>query len=189
MKWITILPFAFAVFVNAAENKPAGPTATKPKAETFLDPAKGGADYADQGEYRNDWGGAQVMALGAGEFRMVISSGLPGRLQRDKPRIPAWQAQNQLPVRTIIAWNWPMAKSASRLPLAAYVMEKTEKKPDLGAKPPAELLSCLTDRAPRRGGHPDERQYYRWLQASKASGFCSTLRISPSFKPLGRDGP
>ena len=44
----------------------------KPEAETFLDAEKAGRDYADQGEYSNDWGGAQVIALGDSRFRLVI---------------------------------------------------------------------------------------------------------------------
>src|SRR6266404_5578668 len=51
----------------------------KPEAPTFLDAEKAGPDYADQGEYSNDWGGAQVIALGDSRFRLVIyQGGLPG---------------------------------------------------------------------------------------------------------------
>src|SRR5262245_48764581 len=72
MNWlIIIISFALAAPLYAAE--------TKPKAETFLDPTKAGPDYADQGEYKNDWGAAQIIALGEGEFRMVTyRGGLPG---------------------------------------------------------------------------------------------------------------
>ena len=46
---------------------------------TYLDPTSAGADYAAQGEYKNDWGGSQVIALGDGNFRMVTyPGGLPG---------------------------------------------------------------------------------------------------------------
>jgi 3-keto-disaccharide hydrolase len=46
---------------------------------TYLDAALAGPDYADQGEYLNDWGGAQVIALGDSKFRLVIyKGGLPG---------------------------------------------------------------------------------------------------------------
>ena len=71
MKLPAILSLALAADLFAAEDKP--------KAETFLDPAKAGQDYIDQGEYKNDWGGAQIIALGEGNFRMVTCrGGLPG---------------------------------------------------------------------------------------------------------------
>ena len=71
MKWFMLLPLALAATLFAADDKP--------KAETFTDPAKAGRDYVDQGEYKNDWGGAQVIALGNDRFRMVTyRGGLPG---------------------------------------------------------------------------------------------------------------
>src|SRR6266699_1319035 len=71
MKLPVILSLALAADLFAADDRP--------KAETFLDPARGGQDYADQGEYKNDWGGAQIIALGEGTFRMVTCrGGLPG---------------------------------------------------------------------------------------------------------------
>ena len=77
MKWMMIFPLALAAAVFAADEKPKA--APKPPAETFTDPAKAGRDYADQGEYKNDWGGAQVIALGDDKFRMVTyKGGLPG---------------------------------------------------------------------------------------------------------------
>ena len=55
-------------------NKPA-----KPKPPTFLAVETAGIDYAAQGEYLNDWGGAQVIALGDDKFRLVsYKGGLPG---------------------------------------------------------------------------------------------------------------
>src|SRR3954469_1456919 len=70
MKLLSIFVLSFAFTGFAAE---------APKAETFLDPAKAGQDYKDQGEYKNDWGGSQIIALGNNEFRMVTyPGGLPG---------------------------------------------------------------------------------------------------------------
>ena len=58
------------MFAAEKENKPN---------PTFLDAKAGGQDFADQGEYKNDWGGIQVIALGGGEFRLVTyRGGLPG---------------------------------------------------------------------------------------------------------------
>src|ERR1051325_7558108 len=53
--------------------------ASKPKAEAYLTVETAGRDYQDQGEYTNDWGGAQVIALGQDKFRLVTyKGGLPG---------------------------------------------------------------------------------------------------------------
>jgi hypothetical protein len=53
--------------------------AKKKDVPVFLTPSEGGADYQDQGEYVNDWGGAQVIALGDNQFRLVLyPGGLPG---------------------------------------------------------------------------------------------------------------
>jgi hypothetical protein len=73
MKWIPLLGLALTTAVYAADNK------SKPPAETFLNAEKAGRDYVDQGEYVNDWGGAQIIALGENNFRMVTyRGGLPG---------------------------------------------------------------------------------------------------------------
>jgi hypothetical protein len=88
MKYMTAFTLVLAAAVFAADNKPAA-TAPKPKpvAETFTDPAKAGQDFLDQGEYKNDWGGAQVIALGSNNFRMVsFRGGLPARDQRQTRR-------------------------------------------------------------------------------------------------------
>src|SRR5687767_12426660 len=78
MKWFTLLPLTLAFAVFAADEKSKAAAATL-KADTFTDPAKAGQDYLDQGEYKNDWGGAQVIALGDNKFRMVTyRGGLPG---------------------------------------------------------------------------------------------------------------
>src|SRR5262245_6196703 len=81
MNWLTTLPLTLAMALHAAETKPNETSAVKPKpkAETFLDATQAGPDYLDQGEYKNDWGGTQVIALGDSEFRMVTyRGGLPG---------------------------------------------------------------------------------------------------------------
>jgi len=80
MKWFFSLLLIFALTSRAADTNPDRPAEKpKPKDQTFLDPGKAGQDYADQGEYKNDWGGAQVIALGDDKFRMVsYRGGLPG---------------------------------------------------------------------------------------------------------------
>src|SRR6266481_297635 len=75
MKSLAFLLIPFAAAIYAADEPPKPASTPKPKVETFLDPAQGGQDYIDQGEYKNDWGGAQIIALGEGNFRMVTYKG------------------------------------------------------------------------------------------------------------------
>ena len=53
----------------------ADPPAEKPKPPTYLTVETAGRDYPPQGEYLNDWGGAQIIALGDDNFRMVTLKG------------------------------------------------------------------------------------------------------------------
>src|SRR5688572_28887280 len=78
MKTSFLVPCALALsalVVTAAEgDKPA-----KPKPQTYLTAESASPDFAAQGEYLNDWGGAQVVALGEDKFRLVtFKGGLPG---------------------------------------------------------------------------------------------------------------
>src|SRR5438132_11066549 len=78
MKMVLLVLFTLclaAASLSAADK----PKEKKPEAPTFLTVETAGPDYADQGEYSNDWGGAQVIALGDSRFRLVIyQGGLPG---------------------------------------------------------------------------------------------------------------
>ena len=66
-----LLTLTLTAALNAAQQESTDPT--------FLDTASAGQDYAVQGEYKNDWGGSQIIALGNGHFRMVtFQGGLPG---------------------------------------------------------------------------------------------------------------
>src|SRR5690349_11465341 len=84
MKWPLLLSTVCAATLFAADQKPKAPDAkpaapAKPPAPTYTTAEQGGQDYADQGEYKNDWGGAQIIALGDDNFRMVTyKGGLPG---------------------------------------------------------------------------------------------------------------
>ena len=73
-------PVIFALCLVAGSLSAADkPKEKKPELPTYLTIETAGPDYADQGEYSNDWGGAQVIALGEGRFRLVIyQGGLPG---------------------------------------------------------------------------------------------------------------
>ena len=75
----TQLKTADEAWGKAEEAAKKAAAAAKLKAQAFLTVESAGQDYADQGEYANDWGGAQVIALGDDRFRLVIhKGGLPG---------------------------------------------------------------------------------------------------------------
>src|SRR5437588_9720394 len=83
MKLRASLLLTFCLFTTAASTFAADAPKEKPKPKpelpTYLNAETAGPDYADQGEYSNDWGAAQVIALGDGNFRLVIyQGGFPG---------------------------------------------------------------------------------------------------------------
>src|SRR5205814_6088474 len=136
MKLPAILSLALAADLFAAEDKP--------KAETFLDSAKAGQDYVDQGEYKNDWGGAQIIALGEGNFRMVTyRGGLPGAGwdKEFKQEIPGKREHDKIVLTGTN--NYRAELAAGKITITTdsggpYTMEKIERKsPTLGAKPPS----------------------------------------------------
>src|SRR5688572_14817834 len=112
---------------------------------TYLDAESAGPDYADQGEYQNDWGGAQVIALGQDKFRLVIyKGGLPGA-GWDGERNPGLEGQREgdkiafAPSEN--GFKHFVAKGVLKTVTSdgtEYTMNKTERKsPTAGAKPPA----------------------------------------------------
>lgn len=199
MKWLIIFPFALATALYAAETKPneASSAKPKPKAETFLDPAKAGADYLDQGEYKNDWGGAQIIALGEGEFRMVTyRGGLPGDGwdKEYKTENPGKRDGNKIVFTGENNYRAELANGKITITTASggpYVMEKTERKSaTLGAKPPtgAVVLFDGTSVEAWEGGHLDERHLLAAGCKSKQDfkDFTAHVEFLLPFKPLGR---
>ena len=194
MKPFLLLTALFtAVHLTAADaDKP------KPKAETYLTIEKAGRDYADQGEFLNDWGGAQVIALGDDKFRLVTyKGGLPGagwdketRSQaegkRDGDKISfagpndfkADLADGTLSISTADGGPWTMKKTS-------------RSSPTLGAKPPAGATVLFdTGMTPDQfaGGHLDERSLLAaGCKTKKAyQNFSLHCEFLLPFKPLGR---
>jgi hypothetical protein len=192
MKCLTIIALMLATATLQAADANA-----KPKAETFLDPAKAGRDYVDQGEFKNDWGGAQVIALGDDNFRMVtFRGGLPGdgwdkeyreenSGKRDGNKI-IFTGQNGY--RAELA-NGKI--TISRDGGGPYTMEKIERtSPTLGAKPPvgAIVLFDGTNADAWVNGHLDERHLLAAGSKTKQSfnDFSAHVEFLLPFKPLGR---
>lgn len=195
MKHHFLLPLLVATTVLAADPKPAAPA--KPKPETFTDAAKAGPDFVAQGEYKNDWGGAQVIALGEDKFRLVMyRGGLPGdgwdkqfkqenSGKREGDKI-VFTGTNDY--RAELGAGKIIIKSADGGP---WTMEKVQRRsPTEGLKPPAGAVVLFDGSTVSewKGGHMDERGL---LQAGTTSrkvftNFTLHLEFLLPFKPLGR---
>lgn len=189
MKWLTLLSFALVSAIHAAD--------PKPKAETFLDAAKGGQDYIDQGEYKNDWGGVQVIALGDGNFRMVTyRGGLPGDGwdKEFKQETPGKREGGKIVFKGENDYRAELANGKISITNAGggpYIMEKIERKsPSLGAKPPAGAIVLFDGKGTDAwaGGHVDERNLLAAGCTGKQSftDFKAHFEFFLPFKPLGR---
>ncbi len=164
---------------------------------TFLDPASAGPDYAPQGEYKNDWGGAQVISLGGGKFRMVTYlGGLPGDgwKQDSKTENSGKRSENRIVFTGENGYRAELADGKITITTAGggpYVMEKTERQsPTLGAKAPegAVVLFDGSNADAWTDGHIDKRH---WLQSgckSKQSftNFTAHVEFFLPFKPFAR---
>ena len=189
MKWLALIPLTLATTLYAAD--------ARPKAETFLDPAKAGQDYIDQGEYKNDWGGAQIIALGENNFRMVTyRGGLPGEGWDAEYRQenPGKRDGNKIVFTGENNYRAELANGKITITTdggGPYTMEKTERKsPTLGAKPPAGAVVLFDGKNTEAwaDGHLDERGLLQAGCKSKQSfgNFAAHVEFLLPFKPLGR---
>jgi hypothetical protein len=187
MKFLAIVACLLALNLRAAE-------APKP---TYTTPEQGGQDYIDQGEYKNDWGGAQIIALGNDEFRMVTyPGGLPGDgWDKAERRENAGKRKGKSVI--FIGENGYRAELANgKITIKTddggpYYMEKIERKSaTLGAKPPkgAVVLFDGTSADAWDGGHMDDRKLLAAGCKSKQSftNFTAHFEFLLPFKPLGR---
>jgi hypothetical protein len=159
--------------------------------------AQGGADYAAQGEYKNDWGGSQVIALGKDEFRMVTyPGGLPGAgwNQESRTETPGKREGDKIVFTGDNGYRAELAGGKITINTAnggPYTMEKTERvSPTIGAKPPAGAV-VLFDSSNADGwvgGHMDERKFLAAGCKGKQvfTNFTAHFEFLLPFKPLGR---
>jgi len=188
MKWLTLLPLILGTALFAAD---------KPKDGTYLDPASAGQDYVDQGEYKNDWGGAQVIALGDDKFRMVThKGGLPGDGwdKETKQETPGKREEKKIVFTGKDEYSAELENGKIAIKTAnggPWTMEKTERKsPTLGAKPPtgAVVLFDGTSAEAWSGGHMDERHLLAagCKTRQEFTNFEAHFEFLLPFKPLGR---
>ncbi len=171
--------------------------ADKPNDPTFLDPAAAGRDYADQGEYKNDWGGAQVIALGKDTFRMVTyPGGLPGEgwNTKSKTETPGKREADKILFLGENGYRAELANGKITITTASggpWTMEKLERKsPTLGAKPLAGAIVLFdgTSADAWAGGNLDDRRLLAAGCKSKQSfkDLTAHLEFLLPFKPLAR---
>lgn len=189
MKYLILFALSLATVLHAAQPKPDVPT--------FLDPLQAGQDYLDQGEYKNDWGGAQIIALGNGNFRMVTyRGGLPGDgWDREyKLETPGKREGNTIVFIGENSYRAELANGKVTINTDSggpWTMEKIERKsPTLGAKPPpgAVVLFDGTNAGAWANGHMDDRHLLAAGCKSKQSfnDFTVHLEFLLPFKPLAR---
>ena len=188
MKTFCLLLLTLTTTTFAAEQKPI---------QTFLDPAKAGPDYADQGEYKNDWGGSQIIALGEGNFRMVTyRGGLPGDGwdKEYRQETTGKREGNKIVFAGDNGYRAEVANGKITITTAdggPYSMDKTERKsPTLGAKPPASAVVLFDGKNAEawEGGHLDERNLLPAGCKSKQSfdSFIAHVEFLLPFQPLAR---
>jgi hypothetical protein len=191
-------PFSPAILAAAAiAFSGASRAAEHSEGQTFLSPAEAGQDYRDQGEYKNDWGGAQVIALGNDEFRMVTyPGGLPG---------DGWEKQGKTENKgrregDKVVFNgangYQAELTGGKITIRSqdggpWTMEKVERRsPTLGAKPPEEAVVLFdgSNADAWVNGHLDDQHRIASGAKSKQSftNFTAHLEFYLPFKPLGR---
>ncbi len=186
-----------AVVAMAAPAAPAAKKAEKPPIPTYTTPEQGGQDYVDQGEYVNDWGGAQVIALGKDRFRMVIyKGGLPGAGWDMSPqsRIEGTRDGGKVALKGTNGWTYTIANGAITINSNTgeqYTMKKIERKsPTLGAQPPAGAVVLFdgSNADAWKGGHMDNRNLLQAGTTGKQAftNFTLHLEFLLPFKPEGR---
>lgn len=194
MKHYLLLTGLLAAFqISAADSD----KVEKPKPQTYLTIETAGPDYAAQGEYLNDWGGAQVVALGEDKFRLVtFKGGLPGagwdketrteiegKREGDKivfsgkDSYKAELAGNTITINTDNGGPWTMTKTSRT-------------SPSLGAKPQAGAIVLLDGKSADqwKDAHFDDRGLLAAGTTSKREFKDFTLHVEflLPFKPLGR---
>ncbi len=189
MKFLSLLPLFLATTLFAADKNPA--------AVAYLEPGEGGQDYIDQGEYTNNWGGVQVIALGNNEFRMVTyKGGLPGAGWDKKSRTEVAGKRDGDKIIFTGENNYRAELTSSKLTIkpaegGPWTMQKTERKsPSLGAKAPKGAVVLFDGKSADafEHGKMDERHLLAAGCKSKEvfTNFSAHVEFRTPFKPLGR---
>ena len=189
---------ACAVVLSAAPLRSAdGDKPAKPKPQTFLTVETAGADYAAQGEYLNDWGGAQVIALGEDKFRLVtFKGGLPGAGwdKETRSEIEGKRDGGKILFTGKDEFKAELVDGKITITTAnggPYTMTKTSRtSPTIGAKAPAGAVVLFDGKGAGEwsNGRTDERGLLVAGTTTKRAfqNFSMHLEFLLPFKPMGR---
>ena len=185
-------------WVSMEEAAKKAAAAAKLRSQAFLTVESAGQDYADQGEYANDWGGAQVIALGDDRFRVVIhKGGLPGAGWDKSPKTEVEGRRSGSAIlftNAATGWTYSVAQGVLTTKTDqgdVYQMKKVSRSsPTLGAKAPAgaDILFDGTNADGWRNGRIDGRGFLQSGTTSKDifTNFTLHLEFLLPFKPYGR---
>lgn len=187
---LCLLAAAAPILAFAADND-------KPKSQTYLTVETAGPDYPAQGEYLNDWGGAQVIALGDDRFRLVTyKGGLPGAGwdKETKNEVEGKRDGEKIVFAGQDGFKAELAGGRITIHTATggpYTMDKTSRtSPTLGAKPPRGAIVLFDGKNADEweGGHLDNRGLLAAGTTSKRKfqNFTLHAEFLLPFKPLGR---
>lgn len=174
-----------------------GDKPAKPKPQTFLTVETAGPDYAAQGEYLNDWGGAQLIALGEDNFRLVtFKGGLPGAGWDKETRNEVEGKRDGAKIVFTGKDSYSAELADGKLSITTatggpYTMTKTSRtSPTIGMKPPPGSVELFGDKGADEwvNGKTDERGLLVAGTTSKRKfqNFSMHIEFLLPFKPLGR---
>ena len=192
----TFLPLLCLIFVGTAGAADEPKPVAKPRPPVALTVETAGQDYVDQGEYANDTGGVQVIALGDDKFRAVIhKGGLPGAGWDKSPKTEIEGKRDGEVINfTNASLTCSLAKGTFTIKSEkgdGGVMKKVHRtSPTLGAKPPegAVVLFDGTSAAAWQNGKIDDRNFLKCGTKSKDifTNFTFHIEFFLPFKPYGR---
>ena len=166
----------------------------------YTDPTDAGPDFAAQGEYVRTQGtsyGADVVALGDGEFQVVLlAGGLPGDGYDGKSRVElnANREGDAIKIAPADGYSGSLANGtlSVQTPQGSFELTKVERQsPTAGAKPPegAIVLFDGNDSDQWKDGKIDQRHLLKEGAETKKKYQSFTLHVEfmEPFKPFGRD--
>jgi len=191
---LPLLTLFLATSLFAADApKPKAPAAHAPEPPVYLTVETAGPDFPLQGEYANEKFGADIIALGDGNFRMVLhKGGLPGSGWDGSPKIEVEAKRDG--DKVVFKDNIDSAileNGVLTVKSLGQGLKRIERhSPTEGAKAPAGAIILFDGKSADAwvNGHMDERNLLAAGVKSKQAFKDFTLHIEflLPFKPLGR---